>query len=135
MRLIQYVFELQTTKRKPIIMGLIYRPNSYPRADLEFVIRTVSDFQDKISSENKIAYMTGDLKINLLHFITHHKTTDFLHNIIAQRCIPHITNPTRITSTTATLIYHFYFNHSQINQDYGIFVKDMTDHFGIFYLV
>ena len=85
-------------------MGLIYRPNSYPRADLEFLIRTVSDFQDKISSENKIAYMMGDLKINLLYFIIHHKTTDFLDNIISKRFIPHITNPTRITSTTTQLV-------------------------------
>ena len=29
-------FELQTAKRKPIIVGVIYRPNSHPRADLDF---------------------------------------------------------------------------------------------------
>ena len=29
-------FELQAAKRKPIIVGVIYRPNSHPRADLDF---------------------------------------------------------------------------------------------------
>ena len=29
-------FELQAAKRKPIIVGVIYRPNSHPRAELDF---------------------------------------------------------------------------------------------------
>ena len=45
-------FELQAAKRKPIIVGVIYRPNSHPRADLEcfFFTRTVLYIQDKLSS-------------------------------------------------------------------------------------
>ena len=38
-----------------------------------FFTRTVSDIQDKMSSENKIAYLIGDFNINLLNFATHKK--------------------------------------------------------------
>ena len=66
-------FELQTTKRKPIIVGVIYRINSHPRADLDCFTRTVLYTHDKIPSENKIAYLMDDFNINLLHFATHKK--------------------------------------------------------------
>ena len=67
----------------------------HPRADLDFFTRTVLYIQNKISSENKIAYLMGDFNINLLNVATHQKTNDF---------ISYITKPTRITSTTAPLI-------------------------------
>ena len=57
-------------------MVVIYRPNSHPRADLDFFTRTISYIQDKISSENKIAYLVGDFNINLLNVATHQKTYD-----------------------------------------------------------
>jgi len=52
-------------------VGVIYRPNSHPRADLDFV--TVLDIQDKISSENKIVYLIGYFNLKLLNFATHPK--------------------------------------------------------------
>ena len=128
-------FELQAAKRKPIIVGVIYRPNSHPRADLDFFTRTVLYIQDKISSENKIAYLMGDFNINLLNVATHQKTNDFIDNVIAQGFIPNISKPTRITSTTATLIDHLYSNHTHTEYDSGIIIADMTDHFGIFHLI
>ena len=54
---------------------------------------------------------------------------------MAQGFIPYITKPTRITSTTATLIDHLYFNHTHTEYDSGIIITDMTDHFGIFHLI
>ena len=77
----------------------------------------------------------GDFNINLLNVATHQKTNDFIDNVIAQGFIPYITKPTRITSTTATLIDHLYSNHTHIEYDSGIIITDMTDHFVIFYLI
>ena len=77
----------------------------------------------------------GDFNINVLHFATHHTNNDFINNIIAQGFIPHITKPTRITCTTATLIDQLYSNHIHTNYDTGIIATYMTDHFGIFYLI
>ena len=63
------------------------------------------------------------------------KTNDFIDNVIAQGSIPHITKPTRITYTTATIIYHLYSNHTHTDDDSGIIITDMTDHFGKFNLI
>ena len=84
MYLSKYFFELQAAKRKPIIVGVIYRPNSHPRADFDYFTRTILYIQDKISGENQIAYLMGDFNINLLSLATHQKTNDFIDNVIAQ---------------------------------------------------
>ena len=62
-------------------MCVIYHRNYHPRADLDFFTRTVLYIQDKISSENKIAYLMGDFNINLLNVATHQKTNDFIDNV------------------------------------------------------
>ena len=77
----------------------------------------------------------GDFNINLLNVATHQKTYDFIDNVIAQGFIPYITKPTRITSTTATLIDHLYSKHTHTEYDSRIIITDMTDHFGIFHLI
>ena len=51
-----------------------------------------------------------------------------------QGCIPRITKPTRITSTTATPIDHLCSNRTHTNYDSRIIVTDMTIHFRIFHL-
>ena len=58
-----------------------------------------------------------------------------IDNVIAKGFIPYITKPTRITSTTATLIDHLYSNHTHTEYDSGSIITDMTDHFGIFHLI
>ena len=44
--------EVQDNQNKPIIVGVVYRPNSAPRADM--FISKIIEIQDKISNENKI---------------------------------------------------------------------------------
>ena len=56
---LESIYFFQTNKCKPIIVGVIYHPNSHPRADLDLFISTL-DIQDKISNENKIAYRVLD---------------------------------------------------------------------------
>ena len=41
-------FEVQTNKCNPIIVGVIYRPNSHPRADLHLFMNTILDIQDNL---------------------------------------------------------------------------------------
>ena len=65
--------EVQNNKNKPIIVGVVYRPNSAPRADMDMFMSKIIEIQDKISNENKIAYLMGDYNINLLNFVTHKK--------------------------------------------------------------
>ena len=126
---------MQANQNKPIIVGVIYRPNSPPRADLDLFMSKILEIHDKISNENKTAYLMGDYNINLLNYDSHQKTNDFIDSVIAQGYIPHITKPTRITHVSATVIDHLYCNHTHPNYESGIIITDVADHFGIFRLI
>ena len=76
----------------------------------------------------------GDYNINLLNFGTHTKTNEFIDDVISHGFLPYILKPTRVTDTSATLIDHIYSNHTYTNQDSGIIVTDLSDHFGVFYI-
>ena len=63
--------EIQYKRSKPIIVGVIYRPNMLPRADLDLFISNLLEMQSKISNENKTSFLMGDCKINLPSGHTH----------------------------------------------------------------
>ena len=130
-------FEVQANKCKPIIVGIIYCPNSHPRAYLDLFMSTILYIHDKIPNKNKIAYLLGHYNIDLLYFVTKTitKTNDFRNCVIAQKIIPYITKPTRITYISATIIDHLYSNHIHPNYESEIIVTDIADHFGIFHLI
>ena len=113
----------------------VYRPNSAPCANIDMFMSKIIEIQDKISNENKIAYLMGDYNINLLKFVTHKKTNDFIDNVISQGFILYITKPTRIMSNSATLIDHIYSNYSHPNHESGIIITDIADHFAIFHII
>ena len=76
-----------------------------------------------------------DYNINFVNFVTHKKPNDFIDNVISQGFIPYITKPTRITSNSATLIDHIYSNHSHPNNESGIIITDIADHFAICHII
>ena len=65
--------EVQLNKTKSIILGVIYRPNSQPRADMDIFITKLADITTKINIENKESYIMGDFNIDLLKFQSHEK--------------------------------------------------------------
>ena len=89
-------------------MGVIYLPNTLPRADLDLFISNVLEIQSKISNENKTSYLMGDYNINLLNFGTHTKTSEFIDDVISHGFLPYIIKPTKVTGTSATLIDHIH---------------------------
>ena len=65
----------------------------------------VSDFHknfntllDKLSKENKQVFLLGDFNISLLNYNDHQPTDGFLDSLASNSFIPHILQPTRITS-------------------------------------
>ncbi len=63
------------------------------------------------------------------------KTNDYLDNIVSRGFVPLTCRPTRITTTTATLIDHVYTNILSYPTTSGIIITDVADHFGTFHLV
>ena len=101
-------FEIQINERKTIIVGVVYRPNTQPRADIDIFMQKIIEIQSKIKEENKVSYLMGDFNIDLLKVNIHAKTNEFVNDVISQGFLPKITRPTRITPHSATLIDHIY---------------------------
>ena len=87
---------------------------------------------DTIQRENKQCMIMGDMNIDLLKFETHLRTNEYLDSIFANVFLPLISKPTRVTTSSATLIDHMYTNDIASSHHSGIIINDVADHFGTF---
>jgi len=126
--------EIICPSAKNTIIGVIYRPNTEPRADMDIFSSTLFDIMDLINIENKLCVIMGDMNIDLLKFKSHSKTSDYLDNIFNHGFLPVITKPTRISTTSATLIDHIYSNNIRTTGNSGIIITDVADHFATFHM-
>jgi len=126
--------EVKIKKERNKIVGVIYRPNTAPKADLNIFSTTFTDILDIINKENKQSVIMGDFNIDLLQYNNHNTTNDFVNNTLSHSFIPLITRPTRLAFTSATLIDHIYTNDVTNKSKSGIIITDVADHFGTFYL-
>ena len=122
--------EVENHNNKNIIVGVIYRPPSASFNDFNLVLQ---DLQDRIAAENKKCLISGYLNFNLLNVDNHSQTQEFLYSMFAHSFIPLINKPTRVTSTSATLIDNIFCNILPPPNS-GILVSDILDHFPIFTL-
>ena len=116
------------------IVGVIFRPNTAPKADLDIFSKTINDIMCIINDEKKHCIMMGDMNIDLLKYNEHAKTNSYIDMVFANGFIPSITKPTRISSHSATLIDHIYSNTYNPKCTTGILITDLADHYGVFYL-
>ena len=122
--------EIIRSYERNVIVGIIYRPPNQNVND--FVIR-MNDVLGKISRDNKICYLMGDLNLNLLNNQNHNATGEFLDGLYSHLFFLSITLPSRITSHTATLIDNIFSSH--VEHSYlrsGLLITDISDHLPIF---
>ena len=134
---IPHVFEsvfVETINKteKNTLVGIIYRPNTEPRADIDIFTSNLEYIMDTANHENKHCVIMGDMNVDLIKFETHTKTSEYLDGIFAHDFLPVITKPTRVGSSSATLIDHMYINHITSSYHSGIIINDVADHFGTF---
>ena len=98
--------------KKKNIVGIIYRPNTQPKADVDIFSATLLDIIGIINDEKKHCTLMGDFNLDLLKYNVHEKTTDFVDNIISHGFLPTIHKPTRVTTESATIIDHIYVNYA-----------------------
>jgi hypothetical protein len=125
--------ESQTSKK--YIIGVIYRPNTAPRGNVGVFSSTLLSILDTINAEFKTGIIMGDMNIDLLKFQAHAKTNDYLDNIFSRGYLPVITKPTRVCTSSATLIDHIYTNDIASSFLSGIVITDLADHFGIYFSI
>ena len=121
--------EINRTKEKNIIVGIIYRPRDSKlngfQSDLDLVL-------GKISKENKLVFLMADWNLNLINHHCHKATSDFLKLLYSRMFIPLITRPTIITANKASLIDNIFTNDPLRPSISGLFLNDISDHLLIF---
>jgi len=128
--------EIPSKSHKPNhIVGVVYRPNTPPRANMDIFTNTFHVTMNIINTENKTSVIMGDLNIDLLKYYTHDNTNEFVDQVITNGFIPVILKPTRVDKSSATLIDHIYTNIIDLPCVSGIITTDVADHFGILYSV
>ena len=86
-----------------IVIGVIYRMHN---SSVDVFNDRISDILNVIQKEHKLCYFLGDLNIDFLKADDHRATGELLDVLYCCNVFPLITKPTRVTSTTATLIDH-----------------------------
>ena len=121
------------TQNKKIIVGIVYRP---PSTNITTFTEHVMNIIDYLKVENKQCYIMGDFNINLTNYGSHTETQDYIDAMFQHSFIPLINKPTRITTTTATVINNIYSNDilGTNYQTHGIIYTDISDHLPIFLL-
>ena len=93
--------EIANPNKSNIIVGCIYR---HPKLDLfEFIHYYLNSLLEKLAKEQKTAFLLGDFNVDLLKYEQHKATKEFLHSLSSNMFLPHIVQPTRITSHSKTL--------------------------------
>jgi len=117
------------------IIGTIYRPNTPPLANIQTFLLNLYEIIEKIAQEKKPCYLMGDFNIDLLKIKTDNKTKEFFDTMLTHGYIPQITKPTRITNQSATLIDNIFSNNIEQENNSGIIITSVADHYGILHIV
>ena len=100
--------EIVNPRKSNIIVGVIYR---HPSMDLiDFNRNYLNQLLENISKEQKSIFLLGDFNVNLLHYSEDNLTNEFLDSLASNSFIPLISQPTRITSHSNTLIDNIFSN-------------------------
>ena len=127
--------EIEIKKSQNLIVGVIYRPNTQPLADMDVFQTTLHDIMHIINGDKKTGVILGDMNVDILKFNSHHLTGDYLDRLFSCGFLPVIVKPTRVTTSSATLIDHIYINDIATSGQSGIIITDIADHFGTFYIL
>ena len=121
--------EILVKGKKNIIVGCVYK---HPSMDITEFNDLFEDAMEKITSENKEIYLLGDFNLDLLKLEDNDagKQVDEYLNILCKNfLVPHITLPTRITSTSATLIDNIFSNNLEFTRAIsGNLTVTISDH-------
>ena len=126
---IEAIFLEVIVNNKHIIVGMIYRR---PTANINVFTNELESIIEVINNENKKLYLCGDLNLNLLAHNSNNHVQSLVDIFHSNNIFNFINKPTRVTSSTATLIDLIWSNDLINNKLNGIFYDQISDHFPVF---
>ena len=101
----------------------------HPNAKVDEFLLSIKYIVESLVGENLPCYIMGDFNVNLLS--NENKVHDFI-NLLYSYFFPTINKPTRVTSTSASLIDNIWTSNLHNHQVSGIHYTSISDHFPIF---
>ena len=127
-----FVNVYNSQEQKQTLIGVVYRSPSSNEIDF---INALESTLNSLQSENKDIVLLGDFNIDILKIDAQTNSSKLLEMLMNFKLSPLITLPTRVTSTSATLIDHIYKSVSSDNVVAGTLLSDITDHFINFMII
>lgn len=121
-------------KGKKTIVGVIYRPNTPPRASVDIFTFHLFELLTKIEKERSKSIIMGDMNIDLIKSAQDVNVSHYVDQIYACSFVPTITIPTRVTPHCSTLLDHIYANGYTDKLLSGVIVSDISDHYPVFFV-
>ena len=99
--------EIPFVKTKSVICGVLYRQHNSPNRFQQYFDETI----EKFTSSGKHVVIMGDFNIDLLKCDSSSYSHDFISSLQSCYLIPTIDKPTRVRSSSATLIDNIFINN------------------------
>ena len=113
-----------------LIVGCLYRHPSMCIRD--FNKNYLESLLEKLNLEKKNILIMGDFNINLLHYGDSSDVSDYLESITSNSLFPFISQPTRVTSHSKTLIDNILLNFHSPSTLSGNLTISISDHMAQF---
>ena len=117
--------EISFVKKKNIICGAVYRKHNSPERFQKYFEETI----EKFAASGKQICVLGDFNIDLLKAQTSNYSRDFLVTLQSCYLIPTVDKPTRVRSSSATLIDNIFIDIPEKVLVGGNILSDISDHF------
>lgn len=118
---------LCTFTDKKYLYICIYRP---PSGNVENFFEKLSDILAKANDNKYILYVFGDFNLDLIKQ-NDNQVFEFVNLMYSFSLFPLITKPTRVTSTSATILDHIWVSQPESNMCNYIISTNITDHFPV----
>ena len=122
--------EIIDTAGKNTIVGCIYRHPCMPVSEFNTIY--LDTLLEKLSFENKNIILMGDFNINILNYDCSPDTSTFLNNMCSSALFPYITQPTRVSSKSKTIIDNIFINFDSDDLISGNLTVSISDHMAQF---
>jgi len=117
-----------------IIIGNIYRPNTYPYEDtarsLKLLLDSIELVRNKFRRDSII--LVGDFNVDLSNILENDTTIHFASELVSRGFKEHITRSTRIANSSETIIDHVWTYNISSSAVSGVIQTEVSDHFSVF---
>ena len=115
---------------KNIIVSCCYKP---PDGNWKNHCNHLQKILTNATKENKLYFVTGDFNLNCLEFPQSSEIRHFFNSMFEKGAIPLINRPTRVTTSSVTLIGNIFTNSVfDTSLKNGKIKSSISDHFAIF---